>query len=93
MSHNGAPGVGLSSGLSASPSSELEQKISQLLISMNHVSESCFKVENEVRSQRRILFFVTFLVVCLALCLTYIVQDMSAGEIDHCLVRRNSPPM
>uniref|UniRef100_A0A224XF82 Putative phosphatidylinositol transfer protein pdr16 n=1 Tax=Panstrongylus lignarius TaxID=156445 RepID=A0A224XF82_9HEMI len=93
MSHNGAPGVGLSSGLSASPSTELEQKISQLLISMNHVSESCFKVENEVKSQRRILFFVTFLVVCLALCLTYVVQDMSAGKMDHCLVNRNSPSL
>lgn len=53
---------------------------------MNHVSESCFKVENEVKFQRRVLFFVTFLVVCLALCLTYLVQDQNANKIDHCLL-------
>ncbi|KAK9499411.1 hypothetical protein O3M35_002453 [Rhynocoris fuscipes] len=89
QAHNGAPGAGLSSGLTPSPSAELEQKMSQLLISMNHVSESCFKMENEVKTLRRILLLIITLILCLATCITFIFHDTDANQSNQCMAKES----
>ncbi|XP_014290468.1 motile sperm domain-containing protein 2 isoform X2 [Halyomorpha halys] len=61
--HNGSPGSLTTLAGAVSPTSELEQKITQLLISMTHLTECNAKMQNELVLLRRLIFIIIFLVM------------------------------
>lgn len=78
--HNGSPGSLSTLGGATSPTSDYEQKITQLLISMNHLTECNTKIQNELVFLRRLVFIVIFLVMFCGITLLLFLPPMPEQE-------------
>ncbi|KAF6200836.1 hypothetical protein GE061_005283, partial [Apolygus lucorum] len=65
-----------------SSSTDLEQKISQLLVSMNHVNRICSEVETELKTWRRLV--VIFIIICVSFGITILYFLSNLPSSDHC---------
>uniref|UniRef100_A0A0A9YC83 Motile sperm domain-containing protein 2 n=2 Tax=Lygus hesperus TaxID=30085 RepID=A0A0A9YC83_LYGHE len=83
VSSNVSPPGQPNGAVSASSSStDLEQKISQLLVSMNHVNRICSEVETELKTWRRLV--VIFIIVCVSFGITILYFLSNLPTSDHC---------
>ncbi|CAH1395114.1 unnamed protein product [Nezara viridula] len=79
--HNGSPGSLSTMAGATSPTSDFEQRITQLLISMNHLTECNSSMQHDLIFVRRLLFIVIFLVI---ICLIALLLFLPLPEQGYC---------